>query len=204
MCIRDRFAALPLIWRAAARQRARLVALAGTALIIGGLFIALYGPFVAARAGAGEESIELRSAADRAVYAEFALRAVDESPLVGLGIGNFAWRASAYLQATAFDLRGQPVHHIYLLAFAELGLIGLLLLSAALTLGIEAALQACRLHRDVSRAALTGAVIALAFVGLFDHYPWTLLQFQTLWWGLLGALGGINSAEGQHHAPRRC
>ncbi len=22
-------------------------------------------------------------------------------------------------------------------------------------------------------------------IGLLDHYPWTLIQFQTAWWGLL-------------------
>jgi hypothetical protein len=63
--------------------------------------------------------------------------------------------------------------------------------------GIEAALrQLRRLRRSeirplrdesVWRSALLAGFVALGIVGLFDHYPWTLLQFQVMWWGLLAA-----------------
>ncbi len=181
-------AILPLLWRARRPGWAvRAAALLGLSLVAAGLFAALYWPFLANRAGVGDDaSLELRSISDRAIFADFARQAISESPLIGVGIGNFPWKASRYLRFTAFDLRGQPVHQVYLSAWAELGLVGLGLLAVALGTGVEAALRA---RRRIEQTLLLGAVIALAIIGLFDHYPWTLLQFQALWWGLLAAAG---------------
>lgn len=190
------FAGLPLLWRARAAWR-RLALVLVLTLAAAGAFAVLYGPFLAARAGVGEESIEQRSVSDRAVYMDFAYRAIRESPLTGVGMGNFPWRASYYLQFTPYDLRGQPAHHIFLSAWAELGLIGFALVALALVMGIEAGLTAVRknswnepaVHDTLARAAFLGGIVALTVIGLLDHYPWTLLHFQALWWGLLGAAG---------------
>lgn len=187
------FAGLPLVWRARAAWR-RLVLVLTLGLAAAGAFAVLYGPFLAARAGVGEESIEQRSVSDRAVYMDFAYRAIRESPLAGVGMGNFPWRASYYLQFTPYDLRGQPAHHIFLSAWAELGAVGYALTAVALVMGIEAGLTAVRKNsqdeRDtLARAAFLGGIVALMIIGLLDHYPWTLLHFQALWWGLLGAAG---------------
>ncbi|MCB9453341.1 MAG: O-antigen ligase family protein [Anaerolineaceae bacterium] len=183
------FFALPLILRGKLFRRltkARLVFTTGVVIVTLGLFALLYYPFLLSRAGVGGESVELRSVADRNVYAAFAVRMVSERPITGMGMGNFPWRASYYLQFTAFDLRGEPVHQVLLLVWAELGTVGLCLLTAALIFGLEAALR-----RDVNlnRIALLAGVAALIVVGLFDHYPWTLPQFQAAWWGLLAAAG---------------
>ncbi len=208
------FAGLPLLWRARAAWR-RLALVLVLTLAAAGAFAALYGPFLAARAGVGEESIEQRSVSDRAVYMDFAYRAIRESPLTGLGAGNFPWRASYYLQFTPYDLRGQPAHHVFLSAWAELGIIGYALTALALIFGIEAGLTALpKNSRDkpavddyLARAAFLGGIIALMIIGLLDHYPWTLLHFQALWWGLLGAAGshgltGTGSASTSGSAPQ--
>lgn len=209
-------AILPLLWRLSlhSRQiRLRFAIFTGLAMIAVGLFAALYWPFLTARAGISGESVELRSISDRAVYTEFALRAADEAPLIGLGIGNFPWRATWYLQFTDYDLQGQPAHHVFLSAWAELGLVGFALLALMLAFGMEVALRAVRTRyiasvqsssdkrrgeppvrpdtdsETLARAALLGGVIALVVIGLFDHYPWTLLHFQAAWWGLIAAAG---------------
>lgn len=206
-------AVVPLLWRLRGRERAvrlRFAATCGLCLITAGLFAGLYWPFLLARTGAGAESVELRSVSDRAVYTEFAFRAIGEAPLVGLGIGNFPWRATWYLQFTTYDLRGQPAHHVFLSAWAELGLVGLGLLVLTLVFGVEAALKAPRpsgkgetnaeSDEALARVALLGGVIALAVIGLLDHYPWTLIQFQAVWWGLLAAAGRV-TAEPARAAP---
>lgn len=183
------FTALPLLIRGRLLQRVtrgRLIITIGAVLLVAGLFALLYYPFLASRAGVGSESIELRSVSDRSIYAAFAVRAIGERPVTGVGMGNFPWRASYYLQFTSFDLQGEPVHQVFLLAWAELGLVGLILTILALMLGIEAAL---RREVDPSRTALLAGVVALIVVGLFDHYPWTLPQFQAAWWGMLAAAG---------------
>ncbi len=166
----------------------------GLVLLAMAAFAYLYLPFLAARAGVGSESIEQRSTADRAVYNQIALEAIRESPLLGVGLGNYPWYATYYLvNKTDFDLRGQPVHHIYLGAWAELGIVGLGLMLGITGLGLLNGLRALRQVQDRGetslRAALLGGMVALLVIGWFDHYPWSQLQFQVLFFGLLPLLG---------------
>lgn len=190
----------------------------GLAFLAVGFFTVLYHPFLAARTGAGSESIELRSVSDRLVYSDMAYQAITESPILGVGIGNFPWLASYQLALTDFDLRGQPVHHVLLSAWAELGLIGFVLTVGMVILGVEAVLRAVRkgnltghpyitpsplINTDhireglkpsltdnhFARVVMLAGVIALMVIGLLDHYPWTLMHFQVLWFALLAAAG---------------
>lgn len=172
----------------------RHLALAALLLgLVGGIFFFQYAPFLASRAGANSESIELRSVSDRIVFIDFAQRSIAERPLLGVGIGNFPWRTSYYLVETFYDLRGDNVHHVMLSAWAELGIVGFVLVIAALIVGIETALQqikcGCR-HIDerAAKIGLFAGVMALIVVGLFDHYPWTILHFQAAWWGSLAVV----------------
>jgi O-antigen ligase len=161
------------------------------ALLIGGIFVALYRPLLGARVGEGTESVELRSVADRVVFTDFALRAIGERPLVGQGVGNFPWRAADYLRETFFDLRGDHVHHVYLSVWAEMGLVGFVLFSIAQAAGIAAALHRTRqptaAHDALARAGLLAVVTGLMVVGLLDHYPYSQLPLMALWWGSLVA-----------------
>ena len=163
----------------------------------GGLFIALYTPFLAARIGAGQESVELRSVADRIVFTDFALRPIGERTLLGVGIGNFPWRASYYIVETFYDLRGDYVHHVLLAAWAELGTVDLALLLTAVVSGTLATFKLSRAGgRDPDRIVLLAAFAALAVIGWFDHYPWTILHLQIAWWGSLAAsLAPLSTAE---------
>jgi hypothetical protein len=195
---------VPLPPPAARRALFATLALAAVlTLAVGGWFFAQYRPFLAARVGQGEESIELRSVADRIVFTDFALRSIRERPILGVGIGNFPWRASYYIAETFYDLRGDNVHHVFLSAWAELGTVGLALLVVALVCGVAAAVRlqfpnpavplpsAFKERTSPYRVALLAIVGALVVVGLFDHYPWTMLHFQVAWWGsLAGALHG--------------
>jgi O-antigen ligase len=198
------FAALPLLWRWLRRPdiRTQFALVIGLALLVSGVFVLLYRPFLAARAGLDEDSpVEQRSVSDRAVYTDLAYMAIESDVLKGVGFGNFPWYAAYQLQFTPFDLQGQPVHHVLLSAWAELGLVGVVLVTAALVLGVEGALRLFHATNDESaqpdalafdmnqlcRAALYAGFVALTIIGLLDHYPWTLLQFQIAWWGLLAA-----------------
>jgi O-antigen ligase len=156
--------------------------------VVGGAFFALYQPFLSARAGLADESLEVRSTSDRVVYTQIALDAIRESPILGTGIGNFPWYASTYLAKTKFDLRGQPVHNIYLSAWAELGIVGLGLFLLIIVVASRAAFANIRKADDNKvylYAAIACGVVAFLVIGLFDHYSWTLIQFQTAFWGLM-------------------
>lgn len=171
----------------------------GSMAIALGLFLVLYRPFLAARAGIGEESIELRSTSDRTVYNQIAVDAIKTSPILGVGIGNYPWYAAEYLAKTDFDLRGQPVHNIYLSAWAELGIVGLLLFASIVALSIRVGIKNIVLtSNNVSHfhyAAAVGAVIAFLIIGLFDHYTWTIIQFQAAFWGVMAVAVQPPSSE---------
>jgi O-antigen ligase len=170
-------------------RRIRTVML--TFLTLATIFAFTYWPILAARAGVGEERVELRSIADRIVFQRFAERAITENPLVGIGAGNFPWRTAYYLAETDYDLRGDNVHNIYLLAWAELGTIGFTILLYTLFASVVLIWRRVRDGRvSSSELLLFSGFVALAAVGLLDHYPWTLIQFQTLWWGILATSFG--------------
>jgi len=173
--------ALPFVLRKTNFWRRIAPVLVGSA-ILGAIFVALYNPLLLSRVGVGNENTEMRSIADRIVYTDVAHRAIAQSPITGIGAGNFPWYASVYIfYNTDYDLRGDNVHNIYLGVWADLGIVGLGLLLMSLISGTIAALE----QRDTARIALLAGVIAFAVIGLFDHYPWTLPLTQTLWIGLL-------------------
>jgi O-antigen ligase len=186
------FAILPLLrvdLRRPVVRRSLLLAAVGC-FLVGSLFVVQFAPFLAARTGAVTESIELRSVADRIVFIDFAQRSIAEQPMFGVGLGHFPWRTSYFIAETFYDLRGDNVHHVLLSAWAELGAVGFVLVVGALMCGIEAAIRQIR-HGGISaseraaKMALLGIVMALIVVGLLDHYPWTILNFQVIWWGSL-------------------
>jgi hypothetical protein len=206
------FAMLPILWPQL-RQRANrkaVVTLAVLAIGAAGLFAAIYRPYLSARTGLDNEAVEQRSVVDRVIFTEMAFRAINESPILGVGIGNFPWKATHYLLETDFDTRGIPVHQVFLSAWSELGLVGLGLTTLMLIAGIEVVLRKMRVRGDptdrpdehsdyLARAAMLGGVIALMVIGLFDHYPWTLLHFQALWFGLLAAAGSVSRSPLPSH-----
>lgn len=161
----------------------RGILLTGVILIMGALFVAQYHPFLLARAGVSEEYVESRAINERAIHLTVAYSAFEKSPALGVGIGNFPWYATYYLRYTLrVDMKGDNIHNVYLSALAELGIVGLVLMLA----GILATIS--HIPKDPYRLALWGGVIALAVVGFFDHYTWSMLAYSSLWWGLMGVV----------------
>lgn len=196
------FVLLPLLWRNRRSQNGLGLALAA-ALIVGVSFFLVYRPLLFARAGVGLESTELYSAAERSILSQTAVRAISENTLVGVGAGNFPWRASYYLYYDNSPVRGNQVHHMLLAVWAELGLVGLLLLVSAVIFGIEAVLQRIRAQEGdtAGRAVLLAGFIALMIAGLFEHYPYTLLQMQTLLWGIVATAMQSSETQTYLHSP---
>lgn len=158
------------------------------AILMGLVFLLMYRPLIASRVGAGEESIEMRSVADRIVFTEIALDAINSSPYIGIGAGNFPWYASHYLfHKTDYDLRGNNVHHVGLGIWSEYGLVGLILLGINILTAIIGTIRNIwRVDKQrPERIVILGASIALLAVGLFDHYPWTLIHSQIIWFTLM-------------------
>lgn len=170
------------------RFKIRFLIVGAIAIIMGIIFLLMYRPLIASRVGASEESIEMRSVADRIVFTEIALDAINTSPYIGIGAGNFPWYASYYLHyKTDYDLRGDNVHQVALGIWSEYGLVGLTLLSINILTAIIVTIRHVWWYdqQRPERIAILGAIIALLAVGLFDHYPWTLIHSQVLWFTLM-------------------
>jgi hypothetical protein len=116
----------------------------------------------------------------RLVLMNVALKLIAEHPLAGVGAGNFSLATRAATQGqTTYD----AVHNVPLLIDAELGLAGLAAASSIATVVAVVGYHRWR-ARSMHRwhGPLAGSLVALATVGLFDHYLWTHPQG-----GLMGA-----------------
>jgi hypothetical protein len=176
----------------------RMLPVIGLSIAIGILFIVIFQPLLLARAGVGTEGIELRSVSDRIVFNRIAREAIAEYPIYGVGAGNFPWYSSVYIYYnTDYDLRGNNVHNIYLGIFAELGIIGFGLFVLMWISGITAVLK----QRDTERIALLAGIIAFTMIGLVDHYPFTMIHSQALWFGLLAVAMKADTVRTIHESP---
>jgi O-antigen ligase len=98
---------------------------------------------------------------------EQGMKMTSERPFTGVGIGSFiillAEREGQYNFV-------EPVHNIPLLALAELGIVGFLLLA-----WIAIAIGRGIYRTQQPKAILVGAVLAgITVISLLDHYLWTL------------------------------
>ena len=154
--------------------------------IVGVAFAISYYPYLLARAGVGAETTEQYSAGERAELTDTALQVISEAPIVGVGAGNLPWRAAFILNERDTDVQGNYPHNAWLTVWGELGLVGVLLLGGAVFSALISA--ATMIHAAPADAAYRGALLAgfvgLCVVGMFEYYPVTLMQFQTLWWAL--------------------
>lgn len=108
-----------------------------------------------------EESFAVRNELNIA-----ALRTWKSAPVLGVGLGNFLIALPQYLPSrTIYFL--QPVHNIYLLMLAEIGVVGVV--------GVIGVIGVMR-----KRIRFTLPLAALLLLGLADHYPLTLQQGQLL------------------------
>lgn len=125
-----------------------------------------------------EQAVSLRT-----FYNKTAFSIISAHPLSGIGLGNFVWEISQMLDLMSSWLH-QPVHNIYLLITSETGLLGLVVFLMFLFLILSQV-------RAVKNAPYLGLVIifyGFLFIGLFDHYFWTLQQGQLMFWLVLGIL----------------
>ena len=140
------------------------------------LFLALFWPQVHSRLriSADDEAIS-----QRLFYMEIGTASARQNLLRGIGIGQFVPHFMQTLRHYPAFMY-QPVHNAYLLILDELGLLGLLFFFGFL---------ASLFWRSVMKNPfLVAGFAALLFLGLFDHYFWTLQQGGLVFWGLLGFL----------------
>ena len=150
------------------------------------LFTILFWPEFQARflgTSLGEQAVTLR-----VYYNDIALSAIQEKPILGLGLGNFTWYLFNNYQFEEFWLY-QPVHNLYLLIAVEIGIIGLIVflifIAKILLKGLR---QVFRREILLTAYCLLGTFLALA---LIDHYFWTIQQGRLVFWIVLAIISGL-------------
>jgi O-antigen ligase len=177
---------LLLLFRVTGRWNRQLALSTVVIVIIGLAFAISYYPYLLARAGVGAETTEQYSVGERTELTDTALLVIGEAPVTGIGAGNLPWRAAFILNERDTDVQGNYPHNAWLTVWGELGLVGVVLLAGAVFTALFSAATMIRARpADAAyRAALLAGFVGLCVAGLFEYYPVTLLQFQTLWWAL--------------------
>ncbi len=161
---------------------------------------------------------------ERGLYNNLALSMIKKSPILGVGMGNFVARMGEFTPAELQPWQYQPVHNIYLLILAELGVIGLILFAFFIFNILKTACppkffrekfwrawltqKTTNVSRETSlcpkmfhvKHFITIVFIGFLFIGFFDHYFWTLQQGGLMFWLVLGILMvQFNNRSGQTH-----
>jgi len=126
-------------------------------------------PLLAARFS-GQDRLEVKSLSERYSYTEQAINLIKDNWVTGVGLGQYT------LVLHQNDGRNfpawffQPVHNIYLLIFAELGVLGFALFIAFI---LQALWQSIKVRVNETDYIWQSASLAMLFIGFFDHYLWT-------------------------------
>jgi len=119
-----------------------------------------------------QASREQENLSERAWYTQAARQMVAERPLWGVGAGNFALALRQMYPDRVRDYVYQPVHNVFYLAAAELGLLGAVWWGALLLIPVGLVL----LSRSTTGSVWTpvhGAMLAsLLIISIFDYYLW--------------------------------
>jgi O-antigen ligase len=146
-------------------------------LILFILLSVIYLPLVKTRI-TGTERLEVKSNIERVSGYTQSFEVIKKHPLLGVGAGNYTVELQKiYPDQSAWDY--MPVHNIYLLLLAELGIINLLILMFLIYPFIE---------RIFNSKLSYIFIFFFFFMFLFDHYWWTLVSGMLIIFLLVGFL----------------
>ncbi|MFA6410914.1 MAG: O-antigen ligase family protein [Candidatus Buchananbacteria bacterium] len=131
----------------------------------------------------GEQKTEVASIQLRMTFTEQAWQLTKDSPLLGQGIGNYTLGVYQKINPAWPGYYYQPVHNIYILALAELGIFGALVFYLILFYLISALIKNAF---SLEKIILFLALISILIISLFDHYFWTLYFGVVVFWLILG------------------
>lgn len=144
------------------------------------IFTILYWPEVVSRAliSGDEEAVQLRGFYNR--------ESVKIISWTGTGIGDFV-NELAIRDPMLPSYLYQPVHNIYLLIYAETGVLGIMAFAIFLTLLIRDFVLRTGMKRFHHYSVLL-LFSSFLFMGLFDHFLWTIQQGRLVLWLMMAAM----------------
>jgi len=115
--------------------------------------------------------------------------------LFGVGIGN---QVVYSVQNGVYEKFGmdqvwqwQPIHNIYLLISSEIGILGLAAFLLFIFFIVFSFKNPLRLQADLF--SIYVIICVILFLGLFDHYFWTIEEGRLILWVVLGLVVGMSS-----------
>ncbi|MEK7618094.1 MAG: O-antigen ligase family protein, partial [Patescibacteria group bacterium] len=171
-------------------------AFTGLAMTIGKVILAIifafliFKPFLLTRATVSDQAT-----IERGIYNKTALNMINDKPFFGLGIGESVFHMKQFSPVPLNAWQVQPIHNFFLLAGAELGIPGLLILIWIFFYHMKKIVSSINYQvlsgdKNLATYYMLLATILGSFLVLmlFDHYFYTLQQTQLLLWMVLGLI----------------
>ena len=147
------------------------------AIVIGGLFVAIYGDALSGRVVGLETPIESRSLSERGRDTGISLEIISQYPVLGVGLGDYL------TVATQYDPEARLVHNVPLHLAAEIGLAGLMVWVLLL---VSPLLRRGALGHH---AAVTGLWLGFWLLGVLQPAPNPLYELRSVL--LAGLVAGV-------------
>lgn len=140
---------------------------------------------------------------DRSFYNNVSRETICENFVLGSGLGTYIFQIDGYLEKNNIKQelqpwQYQPAHNIYFLIASEIGIVGLLFFLLFVMYVISGTMKNISNISNVSRETLLdikrlnyfllAIFTSFLFIGLFDHYFWTLQQGRLMFWLVLGMM----------------
>lgn len=133
----------------------------------------VYQPLTVARFSV-DQRLESQSIAERLDQYSEARQIIKSRPWFGVGIGNYTTALSQFKpDQPAYSY--QPVHNLWLLVWAEMGLFGLVIFISMLLILFFRSIQTENIFG-------LGLLVGFLVVGFFDHYLWTQYAGMIIFW----------------------
>lgn len=160
------------------------------------LALVMFRPFLLTRA-----TISDGASLQRIFYAKIGLKMIASQPIFGLGIGESLLHMQQFSPVFLRYWEIQPIHNYFLLAAAELGILGMLILLWVFLQHLWSLIKKLKLKTNPQLTTynllLTTILCVFLVLMQFDHYFYTLQQTQMLLWIILGIIGAeINPQPG--------
>lgn len=142
-----------------------------TPLVLAAVLALIYQPVVFTRISTSDR-LETYSVNDRLDYLSQAEDMIKNHRVIGVGEGNYTY--DLFLNdAAKTPWHYQPVHNIFLLIWAELGLVGLIIFIIFLISLFLNFLISNRADKSHSHLNIIVFCTTILIIGFFDHYFWT-------------------------------
>lgn len=142
--------------------------------------------------------VERGAVVERLYLYDQAHKVFEQNSLTGVGLGASVIAMQKYYPV--FRMSYQPPHVSVLAAAMETGFPGAVFFVAAMVLPFYFVLRNRRYFQDANVVSALALILAMAVIGLFDHYPWMLAPGRMLQW----LAWGLFAAAVEWHAAPNC